>query len=138
MAKKGTYEQGMQDAIEMWGNLCGRKASCNECPIGIIKGDQIDCTEFAKQFPKKYVALLQEDKNNGAITYAEEYHVRFPASPLSTEELTEMGYCRRAIFEGYLKCDRPSTDCIACWNEQFIKDEDPRAVEEVDEDDEDL
>ncbi len=128
MSKEGTYEQGMQDAIEMWGDICSRKSVCSECIIGIIKGD-MDCTEFAKQFPKKFVSLLKE-ASEGSITYAEEFHVRFPASPLSTEELVEMGYCRRALYEGYLKCERPSTDCVACWNENFVKDEDQRAVEE--------
>lgn len=116
-----TYEQGMQDAIQMWGECCGSKAMCTDCPIGIIKGD-VDCTEFAKQFPKKFVSLLKEWKNNGTITYAEEFHSRFPQSPLSTEELTEMGYCRRALFEGYLQCERPSTDCASCWNEKYIAD----------------
>ena len=128
--KEKTYLQGMEDAIETWGKLCGCKAICDECPIGIIKGTEIDCTEFAKQFPQKFVSLMLEWANNNNITYAEEFHTRFPASPISAEELVELGYCRRTIFEGHLTCQKPSSECVKCWNTPFVTDVDENAVAE--------
>lgn len=114
-----SYEQGVQDGVALWGRTCGRMEDCESCQVGIIKGVNVTCQEFAKQFPAKMVSLLKE-MDKGEITYAEEYRTRFPECGMSAEDLYQNGVCRKTIFEGYVGfCDN---DCVKCWNEVYTGD----------------
>lgn len=122
MSNKKTYTEGMEDAVKIWGTVCEGR-DCHECAVGVVKGDDITCQEFAKKFPKKFVSLLLDQQKQG-ISYVNEFNIRFPNNPMSAEDLAEMGICRRAIFEGYLDCPKPSSECVQCWNKLFVEDVD--------------
>lgn len=122
MSSVKSYQQGQIDAIQLWGTTCGKEANCIECPIGKIRGTGVTCQEFATQFPAKMLSLLKE-MNEGEINYYEEYCIRFPECNLPVEVLAACT-CRKAVFEGYLDCDKSDdiTACEACWKERYISD----------------
>lgn len=113
-----SYNQGMVDGIELWGTVCGKQSNCEQCPIGSIRGTNVTCQDFAKQFPAKMLSILKE-MNEGQITYFEEYCTRFPECNMEIESLSQCA-CRKAIFEGYIGCE--GGDCVACWNENYVGD----------------
>ena len=117
-----SYNQGMVDGIALWGRTCGKEGVCDTCPIGSIRGTNVTCQDFAKQFPAKMLSLLKE-MDEGQITYYEEYCTRFPECHLTLEELS-VCMCRKAIFEGYLDCDKAedSLACEECWKEVYSSD----------------
>lgn len=122
MADTKSYNQGMIDSIELWGKVCGKQGNCSECPIGSIRGTNVTCQDFAKQFPAKMLSILKE-MDKGEISYYEEYCTRFPECNLTVEELAALT-CRKAIFEGYLMCDKADDQsaCEACWKEPYSSD----------------
>lgn len=120
-----TYSKGLIDGIRLWGEACGRQASCDTCQLGLLRGCDMTCQEFASKFPEKMLSLLKE-MNSGVISYYDEYALRFPSSQLTVEELA-ICTCRRAIFEGYLDCDSGDDTgaCVECW----LKPYEARGVE---------
>lgn len=114
-----SYNDGVRDGVKLWASACSKMPHCNECPIGVIKGTNLTCQEFIKQFPGKAVSLLSE-MNKGEITYAQEFNFRFPDAQMTAEDLYNKGVCRKTIFEGYAECE--GGDCIACWNETYVQD----------------
>lgn len=117
-----SYQQGRIDALQLWGTVCGRHANCEECPIGSMRGANVTCQDFAKQFPAKMLSILQE-MYEGQISFFEEYCTRFPNCNLDVETLA-VCTCRKAVFEGYLDCDKAndSAACEACWKEIYVAD----------------
>lgn len=114
-----TYQEGMNDAIKLWGTVCGRQGSCEDCLLSQIAGIGGTCQDVAKQFPAKTVSLLSEMAGK-PLTYAQEYATRFPASGMNAEMLYESGVCRKTIFEGNVECS--GGDCVACWNQIYEGD----------------
>lgn len=116
-----SYQKGMVDAIQLWGNACGHQANCVECPVGAMKNLNVTCQDFARQFPEKMLSILKE-MDQGQLSYYEEYCTRFPESSLSLKEVS-LVTCRKAIFEGYLDCEENNEDaCVACWMEAYVGD----------------
>lgn len=117
-----SYTQGMIDGIQLWGRTCGKQGDCSACPIGSIRGTNVTCQEFAKQFPAKMLSILKE-MDEGELSFYEEYCTRFPECKLPIEELA-MCTCRKAVFEGYLGCEvgEDSAACEACWKEKYVQD----------------
>lgn len=116
-----SYNKGLSDGIKLWGEACGKQSSCATCPIGSIRGTNVTCQDFARQFPEKMLSILKE-MNEGEISYFEEYCIRFPHSDLDVETLSKVT-CRKAAFEGYLGCECTSDDdCIRCWKETYTDD----------------
>ena len=72
-----SYEQGVQDGVKLWGEACGKQANCDSCPIGMLKGANITCQEFAQKFSPKMTSMLKEMRD-GDYTYFDEYVTRFP------------------------------------------------------------
>lgn len=131
------YMEGMVRGAEVWGAVCSVR-DCDSCAIGIARGDEIECAEFARQFPKKFISLLLDEANCG-ISYAQEFVSRFPANGMSAEDLVDLGMCRKAIFEGDISCDEYDSEesCLSCWRERFFDDiEEDEEDEEEDEDEE--
>lgn len=122
MADSKSYNQGMIDGIKLWGETCGRQGTCENCPIGSIRGTNVTCQDFAKQFPAKMLSILKEMKE-GTLTYYEEYCTRFPECNLTVEELAACT-CRKAVFEGYLGCEKADDQsaCEMCWKETYSSD----------------
>ena len=124
-----THQQGMIDGLELWGRVCGRGV-CEECPIGSIRGTNVTCQDFARQFPAKMLSILKEI-DEGELTYYEEYCTRFPESNLPIEALAACT-CRKVVFEGYLDCDKVNDEaietgdnveiCTECWKEKYVSD----------------
>ena len=54
---KETYQQGMIDAIQMWGTVCGGH-NCENCAIGSVRNTNVSCQEFARKHPEKMLSLL--------------------------------------------------------------------------------
>lgn len=123
-----SYKQGMIDGIKLWGEVCGKQGNCEDCPIGTIRGANVTCQDFARQFPAKMLSILSE-MNEGEITYHQEFCTRFPECNMDIETLADSA-CRKAIFEGYLECE--GGDCVACWQQSYVGD-----VSEADDEDED-
>lgn len=123
MSEKKTYEQGMIDAVKIYGEACGGKVNCSECGVGVVIGADVSCHEFAQKFPQKFITLLKESLNNG-VSYAEVYAMRFPNSSLSAEDLANLGMCRKVIFDGDLTCNKDSTECLNCWKSIYMNEED--------------
>lgn len=121
MSERG-YNEGLQDGISLWGRVCGKQGSCDTCPIGTLRGANVTCQEFAKQFPAKMVSILTE-MDNDALSYYEEYCTRFPSCNLPIDVLAECT-CRKAVFEGYLDCPLADEEgaCLKCWQEQYTAD----------------
>jgi len=117
-----TYEQGLIDMSKAYGRACGSCDSCEQCNVGIVKGEGISCPEFAQKFPKKFVSLILDQTSDG-ISYYQEYLIRFPRVELSVDELVSLGMCRKAIFDGNAECNRPSSDCKGCWLEKYTEEE---------------
>ena len=114
-----TYEQGMQDAIELYGRVCSSQGSCPDCLIGQLKGEGVACQEFMRKFPGKMISLLTE-MDSDKYTYYNEYITRFPNCTLDLKTLSEVA-CRKSLFEGYIACDG-SKSCEECWNEVYEGD----------------
>ena len=90
MVKDKKYNnQGMVDFAKAWGSVCSSR-NCEECSVDIIKGADISCPEFARQFPKKFVSLIL-DEYEGGITYAHEYVLRFPNCKMTAEDFVALG-----------------------------------------------
>lgn len=121
MEKKYTYTQGMIDMAKIFGTVCDTCVSCDKCNVGIVKGADLSCMEFARQFPKKFVSLLVDQYQEG-LSYFDEYILRFPQSTMDVDTLVELGICRKAIFEGYLECELLSSECKRCWLETYEQD----------------
>ena len=117
-----SYRAGMADGLKLWGEVCQKEVSCSACPIGQMKGLNVSCQEFASKFPMKMISILEEIKNNGT-TYYEEFCARFPEMDLIEEDLAELA-CRKAVFEGYLACDRAEIPdaCLECWKQKYVGD----------------
>lgn len=122
MEDSKSYNQGMIDGIKLWGEVCGKEGNCEGCPIGSIRGTNVTCQDFARQFPAKMLSILKE-MNEGQLTYYEEYCTRFPECNLSVEELASCT-CRKAVFEGFLGCEDADdrTVCENCWKEVYSSD----------------
>lgn len=122
--KKGVEEsannRAMAEALALWGRVCGRQGACEECPIGTLRGANVTCQDFARQFPEKMLSILKE-MDKGEITFYEEYCIRFPDANLPIEAVSAC-MCRRAVFEGVLDCDKSDDECRACWEEQYKGD----------------
>ena len=117
-----TYNEGAQDTISMWGRVCGSVGSCDECPIGALRGDEITCQEFAAKFPQKMLSILKElDRND--VTYYQEFCMRFPHQSLPLAVVASC-VCRKLVFEGYLQCEDAEVDgaCEECWKETYTGD----------------
>lgn len=119
---KKSYMQGKVDALQLWGRVCGGQGSCEDCPIGNIRGTNVTCQDFAKQFPQKMLSILTE-MDNKEITYYQEYCMRFPDANMDIETLSAC-LCRKAVFEGYLACDRAEIPdaCLECWKQKYVGD----------------
>ena len=113
-----SYEQGLQDGIELYGRVCSTQSNCEDCPIGMIRGSEITCQEFMSKFPSKMVSLLSE-MDSEEYTYYKEYITRFPNCNLDLDTLSEIA-CRKFLFEGFTTCEEG--DCKACWLEKYIGD----------------
>lgn len=113
-----SYNQGQIDALQKWGNACGKQPNCDACMVNSVKGEGITCQEFAAQFPAKFLSLITE-MSNSEYTFFDEYVTRFPNCNLDVETLANVA-CRKAIFEGYVGCD--SGDCVECWKQAYVGD----------------
>lgn len=113
-----SYEQGKQDALELYGKVCGKQSSCSDCMIGQLRGESLTCQEFMAQFPGKMISLLTE-MDSEKYTYFDEYVTRFPNCNLPLEALADI-VCRKAVFEGFVACE--GGDCKACWSEAYLSD----------------
>ena len=113
-----TYEQGKQDGLELYGRVCCKHSSCQDCMIGALRGDEITCQEFMSKFPSKMVSLLTE-MDSQEYTYYDEFVTRFPNCGMTVDELSKIS-CRKAIYEGYVDCD--DTECKECWLQPFEGD----------------
>lgn len=122
MSSSKSHQQGMIDGIELWGKTCGRQGTCENCPIGSIRGTNVSCQDFASKFPAKMLSILKE-MNEGELSFYEEYCIRFPNCNLDLETLAACT-CRKAVFEGYLDCEKASDTaaCEACWREKYVAD----------------
>lgn len=125
-----SHEQGMVDGIKLWGEVCGSQGNCDECPIGSIKGVNVTCQDFARQFPAKMLSILKEMSDED-YTYYKEYCTRFPECNMPVEVLADC-VCRKAVFEGFTACE--SGDCVECWKEKYAGD----VTEDVEDDETDL
>jgi hypothetical protein len=119
----------MIDGISLWGRTCGKESNCDMCPIGSIRGTNVTCQDFAKQFPAKMLSILKEMDEEG-LTYYDEYCTRFPECTLPVDVLA-LCTCRKAVFEGYLNCnvgeeivndEEREEACIRCWQEKYVAD----------------
>lgn len=117
-----TYKQGVIDGIALWGRTCGKQSNCDGCPIGSIRGTNVTCQDFARQFPSKMASILQE-MDEDQLTYFEEFCIRFPSCQLDVETLS-LAVCRKVAFEGKTDCVRIDEEgaCQACWLERYISD----------------
>lgn len=124
--REKSYQSGIEAGIAMWGRVCGSQGNCSTCPIGALRGANVTCQDFAKNFPAKMVSILTE-MDEKQISYYQEYCMRFPECNIPINELAQM-VCRKVVFEGYVFCDKCSGDnqnvseCIACWNEKYNGD----------------
>ena len=118
MENQKSYRQGKIEALELWGTVCGKEGNCEGCPIGAIRGANVTCQDFARQFPAKMLSILEEMKE-GKTTYYNEYCTRFPECNLSAEDLAACA-CRKAIFEGDTSCE--GGDCVECWFDTYVGD----------------
>lgn len=121
MAEQKSYQQGQIDGLKLWGEVCGRQGNCDMCPIGQIRGANVTCQDFARQFPAKMLSILTEMRD-GMITFYEEYCTRFPECNLDVETLAECA-CRKAVFEGDLTCQESEhSNCVNCWKAKYTGD----------------
>jgi hypothetical protein len=99
-----------------------RQGACESCPVGAMRGANVTCQDFARQFPEKMVSLLQEMDKKGS-TFYEEYCTRFPECNIPIEDLAHVA-CRKVLFEGFIFCEKTDdmSACIACWNEKYKGD----------------
>lgn len=118
--REKSYQSGVIDGVQLWGRVCGRKGACESCLVSAMRGANVTCQDFAKQFPEKMVSLLQEMDKKGT-TFYEEYCTRFPECNIPIEDLAKMT-CRKMIFEGYIYCKKEGADCVKCWNEPYTGD----------------
>lgn len=127
-----SHQQGMIDGIELWGRVCGKQGNCDGCPIGSIRGTNVTCQDFAKQFPAKMLSILKE-MDKGELTYYEEYCTRFPECNLSVDVLS-LAMCRKAVFEGFVDCPHADDEeaCLKCWQEVYQGDVTEVSSEEED------
>ena len=132
---KKTYEQGMEDGVQLFGKVCTKMGNCANCPVGEVRGEQISCPAFAKQFPKKMVSLLKS-ADDADYTYYDEFVTRFPNNGTDVETLAT-NVCRQFVFGGVANfvCDKdveadPSV-CVDCWLKHYEEDVAPdETVEE--------
>lgn len=117
-----TYTQGQIDALSTWGRACGKQGNCNDCPVGTIRGANVTCQDFARQFPAKFLSMLTE-MDQETISYYNEFCTRFPYAAMDLDVLSAC-MCRKAVFEGYLKCDKADVEgeCEKCWSEPYTAD----------------
>lgn len=120
MSDERSYEQGVTDGIQLWGDACGKQSSCTDCPLIAIKGANMSCQEFARQFPAKMKNLLREIKDK-SDTYYGQFCSRFENNTMTVEELAEVS-CRKVVFEGYMGCDKEGQACVDCWLEHYEGD----------------
>lgn len=121
MSREKSYQQGMVDGLELWGRVCGEQSNCDNCPIGLIRGTNVTCQDFARQFPAKMLSLLSE-MDAGETTYFNEFCIRFPECNMDVEAVSKLA-CRRAVFEGYLDCEcTDDSECLNCWSKRYVGD----------------
>lgn len=120
--RESSYNKGIEDGLALWGRVCGRQGACESCPVGAMRGANVTCQDFARQFPEKMVSLLQEMDKKGS-TFYEEYCTRFPECNIPIEDLAHVA-CRKVLFEGFIFCEKTDdmSACIACWNEKYKGD----------------
>lgn len=114
-----TYEQGMLDGIQLYGKVCSTKGNCDQCPLKTVAGIGVTCTMFAASHPTQALAVMK-NMNGEELTYFDVYNMRFPASGVSLENLSQTA-CRKAIFEGYCSCE-DDMDCMDCWKMPYRGD----------------
>ena len=115
---EASYIQGMTDALSLWGDVCGRQANCESCPMSVIRGANLTCPQLASKYPQKMLSILMELYKK-PYTYFDEYCIRFPECNLDVEQLQKV-MCRKAVFEGYCGCE--GGDCTECWLETYEGD----------------
>lgn len=115
-ADKNKY---MADGIALFGRVCAKQGNCSECAVNNVRGANITCQDFARQFPQKMLSILRE-MDGEETTYYSEFCMRFPQSNMPVEELANVA-CRKALFEGFVDCEDDS-DCVACWNTPYQGD----------------
>lgn len=125
MDNSKTYNEGLKDGLALYGRVCATEGNCQTCAIGIIKGDDITCAEFLKQFPNKALSILR-DKDEKGYSYMDEFFVRNPECALSREEVADSFCCEEMFNIQGNTC--PMTkgangeevpDCSKCWGVHF-------------------
>lgn len=125
MADTKTYSEGLRDGLALYGRVCATEGSCDTCAIGIIKGNDITCAEFLKQFPNKALSILR-DKDEKGYSYLDEFYTRHPECSLDKSEV-ETSFCCADMF-GLQENDCPmvtgsdgkqTPDCAKCWGMKF-------------------
>jgi len=116
------YRKGMADGLKNWGQVCSGQGRCDECPVGVSKG-QMSCQEFAYKFPEMMANVLEQAASGHVNSYYNEFCVRFPNSAMPVELLAR-AFCRKAMFEGSFECtvEDDVDACIACWNKPHYSD----------------
>lgn len=114
------YNKGLADGVSLWAEACKRMPNCDECPIQQIAGLGVRCQDFISQFPAKAANLFKEMTEKD-WTYFDEFVQRFPACSLGVEAVSAF-CCRKAVFEGYLDCDKEGDACMECWKERYNGD----------------
>ena len=111
------YNDGMVDAIRLYGTICTSVGDCANCEVAKMSG-QISCAEYAKLQPNMFLGALHKMEDN-EHTFYNEYCSRMTKCNLPVEELAD-SICRKVAFEGYTSCQ--GGDCVACWNEKYTND----------------
>lgn len=119
MANEKNNNEAMAEALKLWGTVCGSKGACETCPVSAFLDTGMTCMDFAKAYPKKFLSILKD--HEGEHTYYNEFCIRFPQCDLSDVECSSL-FCRKAMFEGYLDCDKSDDACLECWKEQYAGD----------------
>ena len=116
---EASYLQGMADGLSLWGDVCGRQANCESCPMNVVRrGANLTCQQLAARYPQKMLSILLEFYKK-PYTYFDEYCTRFPECNLDVDDLQKV-LCRKAVFEGYCACE--GGDCTKCWLEEYTGD----------------
>ncbi len=123
MENEADYRQGMVASLKNWGTLCSGQGDCSQCPVGLSKGANITCQEFAMKFPEMMANILEQAVSGNVNSYYNELCARFPNMSLPVD-LVARAFCRKAMFEGNFDCtvvDDVSA-CVACWEKPCYGD----------------
>lgn len=119
MSNEKNNNEAMAEALKLWGTVCGSKGSCDTCAVVAFLDAGMTCMDFAKAYPKKFLSILKE--HEGDHNYYNEFCIRFPKCDLTEAECATL-FCRKAMFQGYLDCEKSDDDCLACWQEKYAGD----------------